>query len=58
MRKIDFINREFALADPVPLTLAIFMVNSLTLDPALMTGYLLKKIEIINRATMVLWVLP
>lgn len=32
MRNTDFINNPFALADPVPLTVAILMMTSLILD--------------------------
>ena len=32
MRNIAFINRPLALADPVPLTVAILMTTSLTVD--------------------------
>jgi hypothetical protein len=34
LRKIDFISSVFALADPVPLTVAILMAKSLTREGA------------------------
>ena len=32
IRKIDFMSSPLALAEPVPLTVAIFMTTSFTLD--------------------------